>query len=148
MNCGYTAKINKEIVDKWSSNIKEMMISEGRMRFKEFLLSRGLEDAIYTVTFWEKCHSLQIDLKKSARGSSSRANISNNITDIIAFADEYIDFYESQMEVLKQMENEFDASKISEILDKAKISALELLESVHKEFSAHLVKEYKKSICN
>lgn len=148
MDCIGCSPKDKENIDKWSGNIKEMFVSEGRELFKEFLLSRGLDDAFCTVIFWEKCDSLQIELRKFKYGNSAASsNISNTISEVIEFADEHINFYESQMNALRKMQEVSNEREISTILEKAKQSALDLLSDDHVLFSTHLTNQYQKSLC-
>lgn len=133
---------DKVTIDKWTNNITGLIANDGKERFKDFLLSRDLDEAFLTVVFWEKCDSLQKEIAGNLNVSSAKINIYNAVKEVINFADENVNFDEAEMTSLKKMLNEKDLYKIHRILENAKGSALKLLHNEHKMFSELLIKEY------
>nr|XP_014288056.1 uncharacterized protein LOC106688211 [Halyomorpha halys] len=138
-SCG--ERIQKSEIDKWTTSINQMFISEtGRQKFLNFLAEREMGEEVLTVHFWEKCDSIQ---KKISQRELPRNELIRKLDELVELADEHINFSLSEMNYLRNVLQERDSVKICDTLTRAKTSATRLLDRHHKIFSEQILREYK-----
>ncbi|KAL1452705.1 hypothetical protein WDU94_006909 [Cyamophila willieti] len=144
-----SSRIAPEDLDRWTDNIQNvLMADEGRGRFKQFLESRQLHDAINTLEFWERTNACLHTYERSCKNhhltshqkAEACAKFKRDARSLVEFADENINFTVHQMTLLYSALDK-DNEDLHNTLARTLSSTSHLLDNEYVIFRKYLLKQ-------
>ncbi|XP_008473366.1 uncharacterized protein LOC103510472 isoform X2 [Diaphorina citri] len=144
-----SSHIAPEDLDRWTDNIQNvLMADQGRMRFKQFLESRQLDEALQTLEFWERTNACVHAYERHCKNhhltahqkADYEASFRREAKALVDFADENINFNIHQMSLLYAALDK-DASDLHNTLARTLTSASHLLDNEYVVFRKYLLKQ-------
>uniref|UniRef100_A0A1B6BWZ5 RGS domain-containing protein n=1 Tax=Clastoptera arizonana TaxID=38151 RepID=A0A1B6BWZ5_9HEMI len=138
-----------EDIDRWTDSLRQVLENKnGRKYFKEFLISREFEESEATLEFWERSEDLlKSDTHAPHKPSSHHKHASieklrflKSAKDLVAFAEDRVDFDLAQLRLLYEAVDSGKEDKIKAVFNQAMQSAAENLEQHYELFRKDLLK--------
>lgn len=144
-----SSHISPDDLDRWTDNIHNVLMSDdGRGRFKQFLESRQLHDAVNTLEFWERTNASVNKYERhiknhhlsSHQKAEAKAAFTREAKALVEFADENVNFNHHQMSLLYAA-LEKDHEDLHNTLARTLTSTSHLLDNEYTVFRKSLVKQ-------